>query len=125
MSDSVTIKGTVVVSRMGEPVPFARVVVADGKGTVVGSSTDFEGNYEVKVAKGKYTITFACVGYAKYVVSEAKYDDDCTLPPIELVLTAKLLGMVEIDEDPHTVIEIDPYGPSQQLEKDGVKVIVR
>ena len=125
VSDSVTIKGTVVDAWTREPVPFTSVIFTDSKGREFGVATDFDGNYVMKVAKGSYSIMVACIGYAKYVVSEAKYDDDCTLPPIELVPTATLLGMMEIKEDPHTVIEIDPYGPSQQLEKDGVKVIVR
>ncbi len=127
VSDSVTIKGTVVESGTGEPVPFARVVVADGKGTVVGTNTDFDGNYEVKVAKGKYTITCACVGYAKYVMPEDMYKKDCLLPSIKL--EASITGLVEVeiidDLDYQPVIEIGPDGASQSLEKDGVKVIVR
>ena len=127
VSDSVTIKGTVVESGTGEPVPFARVVVADGKGMVVGTNTDFDGNYEVKVAKGKYTITFACVGYAEYVMPEDMYKKDCLLPSIKL--ESSITGLVEVeiidDRNYQPVIEIGPDGASQSLEKDGVKVIVR
>ena len=128
VSDSVTIKGTVVDSKTDEPLPFVNVIVTDTKGMVTGTTTDFDGNFTVKVAKGNYTITVSALGYAKYVVLEDKYQKDSMLPPIKLEMTATLLGEIDIlKDDPysHPVIETDPYGSSQYLEVEGVKVIVR
>ena len=43
--------------------------------------------------------------------------------PIVLEQSASLLGMpASVVESP---VEIDPYAPTQQMERDGVKVIVR
>ena len=128
VADSVTIKGMVVDSKTDEPLPFVNVIIADSNGTVTGTATDFDGNFAVKVAKGNYTITFSTVGYAKYVMLEDNYQKNCTLPPIKLVGTATVLGLIPVMEhDPylHPVLEIDPYGSSQYLECEGVKVIVR
>ena len=125
----VVVSGTVVDSRTDEPLPFVNVIIADGNNdTVWAGQTDFDGNFAVKVAKGSYTITFSSLGYAKYVMLEDKYQKNCTLPPIKLEGTATLLGEMDIMKyDPyhHPVIEIDPYGSSQYLEREGVKVIVR
>ena len=126
--DSVTIKGTVVDSKTDEPIPFVNVIIADTNGTVTGTATDFDGNFAVKVAKGNYTITFSALGYAKYVMLEDTYQKSCTLPPVKLDGTVTLMGDIEVMEfDPyrHPVLEIDPYGSSQYLEVEGVKVIVR
>ena len=124
--DSVTIKGTVVDSKTDEPLPFVNVIITDSNGTVTGTATDFDGNFAVKVAKGSYTITFSSLGYAKYVMLEDKYQKNCTLPPIKLVGTATMLGEIPVfDPNLHPVLEIDPYGSSQYLEREGVKVIVR
>ena len=124
--DSITIKGTVVDSKTDEPLPFVNVIIADSNGTVTGTATDFDGNFAVKVVKGNYTITFSAMGYAKYVMLEDKYQKNCTLPPIKLVGTATLLGEIPVfDPYLHPVLEIDPYGSSQYLEREGVKVIVR
>ena len=126
VADSVTIKGTVVDSKTDDPLPFVNVIITDSNGTVTGTATDFDGNFAVKVAKGSYTITFSALGYAKYVMLEDKYQKNCTLPPIKLVGTATLLGEIPVfDSNLHPVLEIDPYGSSQYLEREGVKVIVR
>ncbi|MAD97709.1 MAG: TonB-dependent receptor [Flavobacteriaceae bacterium] len=43
-----------------EPLPFANVLI---KGTQNGTTTDFDGNYTVKVKPGTYTIVFSFLGY--------------------------------------------------------------
>ena len=43
-----------------DPLPFANVFI---KGTTIGASTDFDGNYLLKVSAGNYTIVFSFVGY--------------------------------------------------------------
>jgi outer membrane receptor protein involved in Fe transport len=43
-----------------EPLPFANVFV---KGTTVGVTTDFDGNYTLNVAEGEWTIVFSFIGY--------------------------------------------------------------
>ncbi len=43
-----------------EPLPFANVLI---KGTQNGTTTDFDGNYTLKVKPGTYTIIFSFLGY--------------------------------------------------------------
>lgn len=43
-----------------EPLPFANVVI---KGTTIGATTDFDGNYEFKVPAGTHTVVFSFLGY--------------------------------------------------------------
>lgn len=54
------IKGRVYDAINNEPLPFASVVV---KGTTNGTTTDAEGNYELKVEPGLYNIEASFVGY--------------------------------------------------------------
>lgn len=44
----------------GEPLAFANVFI---KGTTIGTTTEFEGDYIFKVAPGTYTVVFSFVGY--------------------------------------------------------------
>lgn len=43
-----------------EPLPFANVSI---KGTNVGATTDFDGNYLIKVSEGTHTVSFSFLGY--------------------------------------------------------------
>jgi len=43
-----------------EPLPFANVFI---KGTSIGTTTDFDGNYSIRAAAGTYTLVFSFIGY--------------------------------------------------------------
>ncbi len=43
-----------------EPLPFANVLI---KGTAMGTTTDFDGNYVLKVPAGTHTVIFSFLGY--------------------------------------------------------------
>ena len=43
-----------------EPLPFANILI---KGTVIGTTTDFDGNYVLNVPAGKHTVVFSFLGY--------------------------------------------------------------
>ena len=43
-----------------EPLPFANVVI---KGTTIGATTDFDGNYSIKVPAGTHVVQFSFLGY--------------------------------------------------------------
>lgn len=43
-----------------EPLPFANVLI---KGTNVGATTDFDGNYSIKVPVGTHVVSFSFLGY--------------------------------------------------------------
>jgi TonB-dependent receptor len=43
-----------------EPLPFANVII---KGTTIGTTTDFDGNYSLKVPTGNHIVVFSFLGY--------------------------------------------------------------
>ncbi|MEN8964949.1 MAG: carboxypeptidase-like regulatory domain-containing protein, partial [Polaribacter sp.] len=59
--DKGTLKGLVTDKETNnEPLPFANVIV---KGTTIGTTTDFDGNYLLKIPVGLQTISFSFLGY--------------------------------------------------------------
>ena len=55
------VKGTLIDKEAdNEPLPFANVLI---KGTQNGTTTDFDGNYSLKVPAGTHTIVFSFLGY--------------------------------------------------------------
>lgn len=60
--DRGTVSGVVTDKEMNnESLPFANVFV---KGTTIGTTTDFDGNYTLSLEEGEYVIVFSFVGYA-------------------------------------------------------------
>jgi len=59
--DKGTITGNLTDKEMSsDPLPFANVII---KGTTIGATTDFDGNYTLSVPAGEQTIVFSFVGY--------------------------------------------------------------
>ncbi len=83
----ILVKGKVTDATTGEPVPFAAVGV---RGTASGTSTDFEGNYQLKVAPAADSLTVTCIGYIprskKIDPGQATQAIDFQISPAELQL---------------------------------------
>ncbi len=62
-----TLAGNVIDGEFLEPMAFANVLV---KGTTTGTTSDFEGKYELELESGTYTIVFSFVGYATQEISD-------------------------------------------------------
>ncbi|MBN2175719.1 MAG: TonB-dependent receptor [Bacteroidales bacterium] len=60
MAQERTINGAVTTSDTKETLPGASIVI---KGTTIGTITDINGNYSLKVAEGQDTLVFSYVGY--------------------------------------------------------------
>ncbi|PQJ80130.1 TonB-dependent receptor [Polaribacter porphyrae] len=59
--NNATVKGILTDKEAGnEPLPFANVII---KGTTIGSTTDFDGKYSLKVPAGSHVIVFSFLGY--------------------------------------------------------------
>ena len=73
-----TVSGTIYDTEVNDILPFANVSV---KGTNTGTTSDFEGDYSLKMEPGNYTIVFSFVGYETIEVTdvEVKADDVTTL----------------------------------------------
>ena len=54
------IAGSVIDGEFVEPLPFANIIV---KGTATGTTSDFDGKYELELEPGVYTLAFSFVGY--------------------------------------------------------------
>ena len=59
--------GKVIDREYNDVLPFANVVV---KGGTAGTTTDFEGNYALKLEPGVYTVVFSFIGYETAEISE-------------------------------------------------------
>lgn len=61
---SPNLKGTVTDSKTSEVLPFVNVVLFQNGEMVMGTQTDFDGNYSFKAVKeGEYELRLACLGY--------------------------------------------------------------
>ena len=72
-AQEIVVRGTVTSSEDNMPIPGANVVV---KGTTRGTSTDFDGNYEIHVNSGE-TLEFSSIGFKTVdivVASQSKVD---------------------------------------------------
>ena len=77
-----TIKGILLDKEMSnEPLPFANVFV---KNTQIGTTTEFEGDYQFQIDPGTYTLVFSFVGYQKVEVPNiiVKADEITTVPNV-------------------------------------------
>src|SRR5262245_49182743 len=55
-----TVKGKITDSNSGDPLPFVNVIY---KGTSIGSTTDFEGNYVIKTKTPGDSLVASYIGY--------------------------------------------------------------
>ena len=123
--EMITLRGTVVDSKTKEPIPFCNVVVKQDGKTVGGANTDFDGIFSMRLPVGVYDISTSFIGYATHlrIGVQLNEDKDETILLESNAIPLGLMMVVGMPDDP--IIEIDPYGPTQQMEREGVKVIVR
>jgi hypothetical protein len=63
------IRGQIIDGENGEPLFSANAVI---KGTLIGTTTDFDGNFELNAAAGLYTIEYSFIGMSSLLVTEVK-----------------------------------------------------
>jgi len=62
-----TVAGNIIDGEFVEPMAFANVLV---KGTTIGTTSDFDGKYQIDLEPGTYTIVFSFVGYTTQEISD-------------------------------------------------------
>ncbi|WP_204344787.1 TonB-dependent receptor [Psychroserpens algicola] len=62
-----TVAGNVIDGEFVEPMAFANILI---KGTTTGTTSDFDGKYELELDPGTYTIIFSFVGYNTQEISD-------------------------------------------------------
>lgn len=85
-----TISGTVTAEDMGSPIPGVSVFV---KGTSIGTSTDFDGNYSLNISEPNVVLIFSYIGYA---TQEIKVDGKSRLNVVLIPSTESLDEVVVI-----------------------------
>ncbi len=127
VADSVKVSGTTIDQDTKEPLPFVNVIALKDGVAVTGTTTDFDGNYSLHLEYGRYTIKVSFVGYNAYA-QEITIKDETKLDVELKSYPSNLAGEVIICGKPSersSLIEIGPDGATQQMEIEGVKVIVR
>lgn len=122
-AQKVKISGHVVDSAMQENYPFVYIDVyaIQGDSLVAKTHTDFDGNFQMWISAGEYVLKFSAVGaYDKTVPMVA--GKDTKLNTVEMVAKDPFF----YESFPSGLqMEMDPYGATQKMEVEGVKVIVR
>ncbi len=89
--------GKAIDQQYNDILPFANVII---KGTSSGTTSDFEGNYSIKLNEGVYTVVFSFIGYETKEITEVfikageSYELDVSLGPLsneleEVVIKAR------------------------------------
>ena len=66
------IRGTVIDENSGEPLLGVAALIEDSG---VGSISDFDGKFEIKIQPGQYSLQLSYVGYAKVVIQDIQVND--------------------------------------------------
>ena len=67
------VRGNLIDNDFQDPVPFANIIV---KETGTGTTSDFDGNYELVLSEGVYTIIFSFIGYETVEVQDVAINSE-------------------------------------------------
>ncbi|MFC2101599.1 TonB-dependent receptor domain-containing protein [Bacteroidota bacterium] len=97
-SGSGTLKGKIIDRQTKEPIPFANIVVESGGVQIGGTTSDFDGNYQIKpVAAGRVDLRATYVGYRDYVMQGIIiFVDKITFQDVDLETSTTTLSEVEV-----------------------------
>lgn len=90
-----TVRGTVIDGTTGEPLFMANVAIP---GTTTGTSTDFDGKFELKLDPGTHDLQFSFIGLAKVTISgiEVKANDVTVVDVVQLKPSSQQLNTYTI-----------------------------
>ena len=125
------VKGTLTDSEANnEPLPFANVFI---KGTTIGSTTDFDGNYLLNVAEGNHILVFSFVGYetiekkiaiepGKTVIINDKLSAKAglTLDEVQIVATVNRAKLSALLTEQKEAVAIKTTIGAQELDNKGI-----
>lgn len=86
------VSGTVMDGEFNEPMAFANILV---KGTTTGTTSDFDGKYELELDEGTYTLVFSFVGYNTKEITDVVITDGGSII-VDVVLETNSLDTVVI-----------------------------
>jgi len=89
-----TISGTVLDKEVdNSPLPFANVFI---KGTAIGTTTDFNGNYTLQANPGTYTFVFSFIGYKTIEIPNAIVKENETITINKTLSASEGVSLSEI-----------------------------
>ena len=119
-------EGTVIDEKTQEPLPFVAVLVKQNGKQVVGTVTDFDGNFSLELPEGEYVFEISTIGYQKKTFT-VKLPSDKPLTPIKLESTGVPLidtGII-INKDAVPLINLEAPGAVEGMEVEGVQVRIQ
>ena len=125
----VRVTGVVLNARNKEPEPFVSVVASKDREMIAGAATNMEGRYSLFLNPGEYELKTMGWGY-KDVLKQVKIEDVKSVAEIDDVFveydpTRIITPGVVVTGRKYPLIDKKPNGPTQTIEYDGVKVIVK
>lgn len=71
-TDAITVSGQIVDKSNGEPIPFATVLIQDAETNqnITGTSSDFDGNFTVKVAATNFWVEVSFIGFENFEIRD-------------------------------------------------------
>ena len=105
-------------------IPFVNIAVIQNDSVIAKTRTDFDGFFKLSVSAGEYVLQFFGVGLLRREIPIIA-DKDTELDTIVMMSIDPLYWDEHIIYTYPPAIEIDPYGANQEMEVEGVKVIVR
>ena len=107
------LQGTVIDKDTGEPIPFANIVLENGGTQVGGTSSDFDGNYDINpIPPGTYDLKATFVGYNTFVMKGVVIPaNKITFQDVRMSMQTEMLDAVEI-------VDYKALGQEDPLEKE-------
>jgi len=103
-----TVKGKILDEETGEPVPFANVALMDGSDQILGTTTNFDGEYTLKpIPPGTYDIQISYVGYQTRRIAGVSVTSDRITEVDGNIAQGIALETVEITEYTKPLFEKD------------------
>lgn len=117
-------EGTVIDEKTHEPLPFVAVLVKQNGKQVVGTVTDFDGNFSLELPEGEYEFEISCIGYKKKTFP-VKLPSNKPLTPIKLESTGVPLIDTGIIDNIAPLMDVTAPGTVQGTEVEGVQVRIQ
>ena len=93
----ITVKGTILEDGTNYPLEYSTVSFINSEGkTITGGITDTQGNYNIDVPVGVYTVKYEFISYKSKEIPNQNLTKNTTLPTVKLALDAASLGEVVI-----------------------------
>lgn len=124
-TEPIKVTGTILDEKSKEPIPLVYVVFKQADTVILCAVTDWDGIFKAELPEGEYDIDLMFIGYYRKNIKVNITRANRKLGDIMLTPSATLLDGVVVIEHGQPLIEMDPYGSTQHMEIEGVKVNVR